>query len=126
MARQRGDDQHHRLDLELFKGAHVVGKPLETAQLAEGFVDLDAFADRHTHTVHVHRVDAKHGFFVIFAQTVDQVVTGRQTLRELVLPQWRQRVTVHLGSGLGEVSKGFHHGTLGFVELVEHGVGSGR
>ena len=122
MAGQRGYDQHHGLGFELGQRGRVVRKTLETAQFAKRLVDFDTLMDGHANAVHIDRGDVKFWFFVALAQAIQQVVAGRNTLRERDLAQGRRRVAVQLRGGLGKVGKGLHQGALGFVYLVEHGV----
>jgi len=60
------------------------------------------------------------GFFVVLAQAVHQVISGRNTLGERVLTGYRQGVPVQFGSGQSQIGKRLHQGTLGLVELVQH------
>ena len=121
VARQRGHDQHDRLQLELGQGLDIVAQALEAAQLAKRLVDLYPFLDGHRHAVDLDRADAKSRLFVVFAQTVHQAVSRRHALRPGVGAGRGMRVAEHLGCSLSEVHEGLHHGALGFKDLIEHG-----
>ncbi|MDT4835658.1 hypothetical protein FQZ97_693310 [compost metagenome] len=119
VARQRRHDQHHGLALERLEDVRFVGEALEAAQFAEGLVELDGLLDHDLFAVDLDGLDVELGLLVVLAQPVQQVIAGGHALchRQLA-PDGAG--TVELGGGLGEVRKGLHQGTLGFVELIEH------
>ena len=67
VARQRRDDQHGGLVLQLGQGFGVVRVALETQQFTERFFDLDALMDGHIDPVHIDRSNAKLWLQVVFA-----------------------------------------------------------
>ena len=117
---QGSHDQHGRLALEFAQGRRVVRKALEAAQLAERLVDFNALVDGHINAIDIDRADAEFRFFVVFAQAVDQVVTGRNALSHGQVAEGHQRVVEQLGGRLCQVGKRFDQGTLRVVDLVKH------
>ena len=120
VAGQRRNDQHGRLALEPRQRGGIVGEALEAAQLAERLVDFDPLVDGHRRSVDIDGSDAELGLLVVLPQAVHHVVAGRYPLGERVLAERRQWIAVQLGCRLGEVRERFHHGPLGFVDLVKH------
>ena len=121
VARQRCHQKHHRLHFELGQGGGVIRKALEAAQLAKRLVDLYAFVDGYGHAIHAHGRNTEGGLLVVLAQAVQQIVAGGNALRKRGLAQRRQRCAVELGGGLRKIGKRLHQGTLGFVDVVQHG-----
>ena len=87
VARQRRHDQYRRLTLEFGQCGRVIAETLEAAQFAKRLVDLNALMDGHGHAINVDRAQAELRLFVVFAQTVHQVVAGRNALCERALPE---------------------------------------
>ena len=108
VAGQGRHNQHGRLGLEFFQGGGVVAETLETAQLTKWLVDFNALVNGNVDAVHINGAQAKLWLFVVFSQTVHQVVAGGNTLRKRVLPQHRQRVAVDFGSRLSQVGERLH------------------
>ena len=121
VTRQGGNNQDCRLVLEPRQRGRVIGKTLEAAQLAKWFVNFNPLMDGDAGALHIQGLNVKRWFFVVFAQSVQQAVTGCHTLGKRVLTDSRQGVAVELCGGLRKINKGLHQRALGFIDLVKHG-----
>ena len=107
---------------ELGERRRVVRKALETAQFAKCLVHLNAFVDGHLHAIDIDSRNIERGFFVAFAEAIQQVVPRRDAVGHRRLAQREPRVAEEFCAGIRKVGKGLHEGALCFVELVKHGV----
>jgi hypothetical protein len=74
--------------LSFFQGFGVVGEALETAQFAEGLVDLHALVDGDLNPIDRNGLDVKRWLFVVFAEAVNQVVSRSDALGQGRFLQW--------------------------------------
>jgi len=79
VAGERRAHQHDRLILQLADSAAVVRETLETQQTAERLLDDGLFDDRDVVTILNDLAQVEFGLFVVFAQPVEQFVTGGKT-----------------------------------------------
>jgi len=68
------------LVFQLVQRAGIVAETLEAAQFAKGLVNFNALMNGDIDAIHRHRLNAESRLFVIFPETVNQVIRGRDTL----------------------------------------------
>ena len=119
VARQRRDQQHRRVVLEVGDVVGVVGETLEAQQPAEWFVDHHALDHRVFAAVDLDAVDAERGLLVILADPVHQFVAGRKARGAGHGRQPTAGGGEHLRAGVGPVSHRGHPCAAEFVHLIE-------
>ena len=126
VAGERGNDQYDRVAQHLFQRFGIVGIALETAQLAEGLVDLDALMDGDWDAIHFYRFDLEAGLFIVLGQTVQQVVASGHAVGARGVAERKHGIGEHAGRRQGEFRERFHQRALCLVDLVKHGQPSGE
>ena len=120
MARERGDDQDHRLLLQPLQRRQVVGEALEAEQPAEGLLERDLLMDGDVDAVDADRADVEPGLLVVLGQPVHQLEAGRDAVRLRRVREERERVVVELRRSARELGERAQKRALRLVPLVQH------
>ena len=120
VARERRDDQHHRLVFDGDQGVRVVRQALKAQKIAKRTAPLGALVDRDLDAVDLDRAQAKFGLFVVLGQAVHELIAGGHALGKRALGQGRDRVGERFGREIGQIGERLHQCALGLVKLVKH------
>ena len=86
VARQRGNNQHSGLALELGQRGRIIGEALEAPELTKRLVDFNSLVNGDIGPFNIQGLNVKCWLFVVFSQSVHQAVTGGHALGKRVLP----------------------------------------